>query len=41
MCLPHIITLLGCEERMEAQRGTKVTHTVAAVAGKKAHLGTK
>ena len=23
-CLPQIITLCGCEERMGAQRGTKV-----------------
>ena len=24
MCLPQIVTLHGCEETMEAQRGTKV-----------------
>jgi len=23
-CLPQIVTLCGCEERMGAQRGTKV-----------------
>jgi len=43
-CLPQIVTLCGCEERMGDQRGTKVApwcSTVAAEVGEKAHLGTK
>ena len=28
MCLPQIVTLHGCEERMGDQRGTKVRSTM-------------
>ena len=41
MCLPQIVNLRGCEERMRAQRGTKIANTVAAAISEKAHLGTK
>ena len=39
-CLPQIVTLRSCEERMGDQRSTKES-TVAPVVGEKAHLGTK
>ena len=44
LCLPQIVTLHGCEERMGIQRGTKVAHdasTLATAVGEKAHLGMK
>ena len=44
-CLPKIVTLRGCEERMGDQRSTKVApydaSTVAPAVGEKAHLGMK
>ena len=46
-CLPQIVTLRGCEERLRLvrdQRGTKLHHdanTLAAAVSEKAHLRTK